>query len=61
MTKGDFIYHFTPEGGTMPATVKKVNRKTLTIEGDFIGGKNTRNVSINNCQLQSDWLKENSL
>lgn len=61
MKKGDYIYYFTKEGGTMPATVEKVNKKTLTIKGDFVGGRETRNVSINNCQLQSEWLKEHQV
>lgn len=61
MNKGDYIFYFDKNGCTISAKILKVNNKTFRIRGDFAKGPTVRNVKKDNCILQSDWLKENSL
>lgn len=54
--KHSYVYYHSPSGGTVPAKVLKVNKKTFSIEANFNEGTRTVNVKKDNVQLQSEWL-----
>lgn len=53
---GDYVYYHNKIGDTIPARIRKINRKTERAEigGNFQEGKNIRWVKIKNLEKQGE-------
>jgi hypothetical protein len=62
VTPGDYIFYKTAEGATHPAVVMACSmlgrKRGRCVKIDGPNGR-TVWVSVSNCQLQSEWAKEN--
>ena len=57
MKKGDYIFYFAKDGGSIASII-------LSRRGDRVRidtGEAIKNVKVKNCQLQSEWAEENGV
>ena len=57
MEKGDYIFYFTQDGGSIGSVI--VSRRADRVRIDT--GEAIKTVKAKNCQLQSEWREENYL
>lgn len=57
--EGDFIFYRNPEGAHEPHEVREVRHRGVSRGGRWIRLEDGRWVKVSNCQLQSEWAKEN--
>lgn len=55
MKKGDYVYGYHYDLGTIPAKVVRVNKKTITMND----GERNYTLKKSNVELQKDWEARN--
>ena len=61
MKKGDFIFYFGQDGGTISGQVVRVGASGKYLAVHLDRSKSTLLVKSDNCQLQTEWAKENGI